>query len=212
MNMYSRFLFRSSPGSSLRLGQAPAFWWRQGLATITIPSAPGPCGHFSRTPLQAPLVRKLVAGPPPAPQVLVLSRGPVEVLPGLVDLVGDQVREAHARRVQGRATQELPPELAGTGSTHLPRLGQQEHAPSSLLDHLRDLEHKGPLLQGHIIDAALKDPPALCEEVADGLQAPVLEVRECRAIQVLQPAQGGEPVRGRFVGRQSSRFCRCASR
>ena len=208
---------RSSRTSSL-LCQAPALRRWQGPSTRTSVQDPMTTRNLSRAPPQVPGIRSLVAGPPPPAQVPMLPRWPVEVPPGLVDLMGHKVRQVLVSRTHCRSCQELPQHLVCPGPANRSTLSKEEQVPCGLPIELQDLHDHEPLRQGLRIGAPLQDPPAICQELVDDLQVLVLPPCEGRILKVLEPAQGREPDLWRLVPRgcrslRTSRSCwtRCLS-
>ena len=173
--------FSRSCRSSPRVAHTPARRGLQGSASRTLHQVPM-ARYLIRSPTLVPLEEALVAGPPPPPQVRMLSGGPVEVLPGLVHKVRGQVRQVHIFRVKCRAAEELPQELVGMSSAHISGLQEQEQVPAGLCVQLQELHACQPFLQGLFVSTSMQDPPTLRQDPVNCGQVLPLEVRDCRVL------------------------------
>ena len=124
---------------------------------------------------------------------------PVHVLPGPVDLTGDQVAEVPVGPLQGPTGHEVPEDLVGKGPSHRTSLSEDQQVQLALLVQLQDLEDLPPKLHGLEVHAVHEVRPIGGEVLVQELEVVVLPVGPCRIFQVPQPAQGREFVSWRCI-------------
>ena len=185
-----RFIRVTRVSLEIRRVQVPALRRGQGPAVVSRLQAPRNTRYLQGAPLVP--IRDLVATPAPPPEVLMVSRGPVEPATCPVDLRGHLVREVLIARIQGPLAQEVPQDLIGHGTAHEARVRQEHHVDLRFPVELEDPEDEVPQAEGLIVALGLEDPPVVREALLDEAQVVPLEVLEGRVLRVLQPPQGRE--------------------